>query len=604
MKNLKKLLCLLLCAVMLTGAAYTPASASFLTEKAVSTKESRISFGDKINDIIQTVVKGICKIYPKPRTWKSIDEFTGENVYNENSGRKAYQTEKSENAVWRVGYSQGSIIPEDFAAGKYYLGRQLNFFACLNSAKAEGVLDDQMVRVICLDDNTGKGAVVMAVIDGLGVTSATIRKIRAELTDYVKDGRIAAVNVSATHCHSALDTQGVSTSFSYVLLANVITNLLGTDRAKTSNDAFIENLINVSVDNIKKAYDNMEKGKMYYDTADIGDYARDKRGYIDQSNTPTAGILHFVPENEGSKETYFVNMTCHPTNVSAKAELVSSDYPFYIDYIMKSNNKNFIMTQGAVGQISGKGLSVENKENYLKATNELSLKEKVTEELYDKSSVDSADIFGEKMAEIFLNAKNDGEEEIEPIINAKYTSTSFTTDNYTLHLACRIRLVDNEVYTTGSGLDDVCLPSEIGYLEFGGRVAYGLYPCELYPEVFHGQGIITNDKENYSYDGTQWTIKSGSEMVKDKLGSNIDTYAICFANDYIGYVVPDNFYSGWGHWALKGSDCANYTYDTSKSIFDYAFAGTADQILSAGKECASTIMNGFESIIDAIAQGK
>ncbi|MCR5151402.1 MAG: hypothetical protein K6B52_09295 [Clostridiales bacterium] len=591
MKTLKKLMAILLCFALISGSAMVISDAG-LTERIVSTSDSRKAFGNKINSVIQTIVKGVCRVYPKPASWKSLDKYTGENVYNEDDGRQDYQRQKTENAVWKAGYSSASIIPADFKIGKYYLGRQLNLFASGESAKAKGILDDQRVRVICLDDNSGAGAVVMAVIDGLGVTGTTIRKIRKALSSYIEDGRIAAVNISATHCHSALDTQGVSTSFSYVFTANILTNLLGLDKASTSNDPFIENLVNVTAEQIKKAYANMEEGEMYYSKADISSLCGDKRGYVEKQNMPKAGIVRFVPNNRQSKPTYLVNFTCHPTNVSASAGLVSADYVYYMDECFKQAGANFVMTQGAVGQISASSFEVENKENYTSISS--SCKEKIGEKLYKKSGVEKADSLGEKAAEILLKASNENEEKIEPILNTKYKEIYFKAQNYIMNLACQTRLVDNEVYTTGKGIDDVVMPSEIGYVELGSRVAFGLFPCELYPEVFHGQEIITADKENYSWDGNQWEIPAAKDMVRE----GIDIYSVCFANDYIGYVVPDNFYSGWGHWSLRGSDRANYQYDTNASFFEYAFGGTADQILSAGKHCASQIMNTFKRITD------
>lgn len=592
MKRSKKLFAALLCAALLLTSLTVPSSAS-VTSSVTGTKESRVAFGNRINSIIQGVVKGICKVYPAPRTWKNISEYDSTYVYDEKDGRQDYLTDAAEQAQWQVGYASGSIIPDDFAAGKYVLGRQLNF---AGGGKAQGILDDQRVRVICLDDGSGQGAVVIAVIDGLGVTSNTIRLIREACADYTKDGRIAAINVSATHCHSALDTQGVSANFMAVLTKNIFTNLLGQKRAATNNDAFIDNLIRVSAEKIKEAYQNKESGKLYYDVADSAALARDKRGYIDSENLADAGILRFEPANSSSKGTYLVNYTCHPTCASANAGLVSSDYIFYTDYMMQKAGYNFIMTQGAVGQVSSSGISVSHEEKYLTASRELNLKEKVGEELYEKSSCRGTDAYGEAVAELILSAATDNraEEELKPVLNAKYRYVAFSADNYTLHLACRCRLVDNPVYKTGRGFNDMVLPSEVGYVEFGSRVAFGLYPCELYPEVFGGKGMVTNDVENYSWDGTEWTIPAAAEMVRQ----GVDVYAVCFANDYIGYVVPDNFYSGWGHWALKGSDRANYEYDPNASIFDYAFGGTADELLSAAKHSASKIMTAFQAIAD------
>ena len=591
-KSIKKPIALVLCLCLLLPLFSTFAGASKLNENITATAESRKNFGDRINTVIQTIVKGVCRLYPAPRSWKDISEYTGENIYDEKDGRQTYQTETAENAVWRVGYESASIIPGDFAKNKYYMGRQLNVVSFTEAAKCDGVLDDQRVRIICMDDSTGGGAVVMAVIDGIGMTSTTIREIRARLSDYVDSGKIAAINVSATHTHSAIDTQGVSTSMLYVMFANFTTNLFGLPKARTSNDPFIDNLISVTVEGIKKAYDAMEPGTLSYDSVDVSPYIRDKRGYIVGENLPDVGIVRFDPENEEHKSTYLVNMTCHPTNVNAGRGLVSADYPFYMDEMFRRSGYNFIMLQGAVGQISGNGSDIKGTGDYNKLCREFGYREKYGDEFVERLGVESADAFAEKMTEIILDASSDGEELLEPRLNTKYTYVGFTASNYTLHLAVRIRLVDNEVYRTGKGIDDFVLPSEVGLLELGGRLAFGLFPAELYPEVFHGEGIITEDKDNYSWDGTAWDIPSAAEM----LGADRDVYAVSFANDYIGYVVPDNFYSGWGHWALKGSDRANYVYDPNESVFAYAFGGTADEILSADRNGASKIMNAFESL--------
>ncbi len=598
MKKMRKILAVVLCFTILT-CSFSVVSKASLTSSLTETFESRKNFGNAIDKIIQGLLRGFNSIYPRPMTWKSIDKYTGENVYDEDDGRADYLTEAADGASWNVGYASGSIIPDDFEENKYYMGRQLNVVASAAIAKADGILDDQRVRVICINDkDDGQGAVVMAVIDGLGVTSGTIRAIRAALSDYTESGKIASINISATHTHSALDTQGVSTSMLYVLFANTFTNIFGLNRAKTSNDPFIEKIKSVTVSKIKEAYDGMESGKLYYDTVDGSELIYDKRGYITSENIPPIGVLHFTPDNSENKDTYFVNMTCHPTNVSAKAGLVSADYVYYMDYAFGKADCNFIMTQGAVGEISGLGGNYIKEGKYNSAIEELGYIEKFGVDMVNKTSVLEADAFAEKMTEIIFDNIEDGEEELQPIINNKYTYTQFKTTNYALHLACRCRLVDNPVYTTGLGLDDVVLPSEIGYIEFGSRVAFGLYPAELYPEVFHGAGIITEDLENYSWDGSKWEIPAAKDMVRD----GIDLYAVCFANDYIGYVVTDNYYSGWGHWALKGSDKAYFEYDPDASIFDYAFRGTADELLSAGKNIGSQIMNGFNGLVDNLGK--
>lgn len=70
-----------------------------------------------------------------------------------------------------------------------------------------GVIDDQAVRVICLDDSSGRGSVVFAVIDCVGISGTDIRRIRERLADFAKENNIVSINISSIHCHSAIDTQ-------------------------------------------------------------------------------------------------------------------------------------------------------------------------------------------------------------------------------------------------------------------------------------------------------------------------------------------------------------------------------------------------------------
>lgn len=593
MKKRAKLIAVLMSVIIIFSSLTFSSEAGVITEKVTATKESRHAFGERIDRIIQTVVKGVCSVYPEPRDRKNLSEYTGENVYADGDGRKGYESAPAEGAKWRLGYASASIIPDDFAKNKYYMGRQLNVVSFTDAAKCDGVLDDQRVRVACLDDSSGRGAVVFAVIDGLGVTSATIRTIRSRLADYVKDGRIAAVNVSATHTHSAIDTQGVSTSMLYVMLANTFTNIFGLRRARTPNDPFIENLIDVTVAQIEKAYAGMTEGTLLYDSVDITGCTRDKRGYVVGGDLPGAGVLRFEPDDSSRRGVYLVNMTCHPTNVNAGCGLVSADYPYYMDRSFDKAGYDFLMFQGAVGQITGNGGDIKNTGDYNKLCEEYGYEEKYGKEFFDKLGVASADAFAEKVTEIILGAAQDGEEELPAVINTNYNYVEFVAGNQTLQLACKIRLVDNEVYKRSNKSGDAVLPTEIGCVELGGRMALGLFPCELYPEVFHGMEVITDPNDNYSWDGSDWPFPAARAMMK----RDVDVYAVSFANDYIGYVVPDNFYSGWGHWALKGSDRADFEYDPSASIFSYAFAGTADEILSADKSNASKIMTVFRETV-------
>ncbi len=546
-----------------------------------------------LNVLTQALLRGVLDAFADPVNWKNIEDYNAEaeNIY---FGRDTYQTQAQANAEWKLGYASASVLPDDVGETKYSVGRSLvitSFFGGvpMRGATAESVLDDQRVRVIAVDDGTGEGAVIIAVIDGIGVGSGTIRAIREKLTPYVESGKVSSINISATHSHTALDTQGVSTPFIYALIAGLSRNAKeNPEKYPTYNDTFMENLVDTSAETIETAINNMEPGKLYYDTADASGFVYDKRYEVE--DVPPVGILRFDPTNAQSKETYLANISCHPTIANSKNCAVSADYIYYLDKNFQMAGHNFIFVQGAVGQLSASdGASVISNEELAERIDDYDI---TIDEEY-RSGIESRvrQMIGlaDDFSSLILSAKADGEEELAPVINAKHQEITFTTSNYLLRLACQMKLVDNVIYRSGDGVDEVMLPSEVGYVEFGNRMAFGLYPAELYPEVFHGD--VTGADESWS--GEEWTYDSMPDYVKKNLSANIDLYAMCFANDYIGYVVPDTYYAFFGHIIPMGDNTAWGGGNTGNDE-------VMDEILSAGKGTASNIVETFQTLIDNI----
>lgn len=202
-----------------------------------------------LNVIVEGLVKSICAIYVNPKDWKSIDDYNSDEI-GFMPGRDTYQTSAGENNVWKLGYSKKSVVPDDIDSGKYNIGRDL-----LNKF-AQGVYDDQCIRVAVIDDNSGEGAVVLGAIDSLGVTSTDTRTIRKAVLDYCESQgiKVASINISATHAHSVLDTQGVSTEFFKKLFGAFWCNLIGfngTMSGLETAEIFKQHFINVSIEAIK-----------------------------------------------------------------------------------------------------------------------------------------------------------------------------------------------------------------------------------------------------------------------------------------------------------------------------------------------------------------
>lgn len=495
-----------------------------------------------LNVIVEVLVKTICAVYPDPAGWKDLSEHSTEAFL---PGRDEYKTSADAGNYWSLGYSSRSLIPDDFESGKYYLGRDLM------NKKAEGIYDDMRIRVAVLDDNSGDGAVVLAGIDALGVTSTDVRAIRAGVLEYCRNNGIAvsSINIMSTHAHSALDTQGVSTEFFYKLFASSIHNLLGLQGELPFMEApayFKQYFIGQSILAITEAFEDMEKGSLYFDSIDASEYIKDKRKLVSKEDIPEIASLYFIPDS-GSEATYIADITCHPTSFSANNGLVASDYIYYIDqYIKAQEGANFVMIQGAVGQLTRDNTDIDT----------------TGMDEWEEKGADTK-FLGETFGEYIISAEY--ETELEPIINAHHEEMLVTPENSILALACKVNLVNNQVYYTEDGVGII---SEIGYLEFGNKVGFALFPGELYPEVFWGHEIIGDT----TWDGSEWKYSSLHNSV-----DGVKVYAVSLANDALGYVLTDDNFAFMGH--IIGE-------------------GIADEVLSVGKHTGSYFVGNYFELLD------
>lgn len=495
-----------------------------------------------LNVIVEVLVKTICTIYPDPAGWKDLADHSTDTFLE---GRDEYKTSANAGNCWSLGYSSRSLIPDDFESGKYYLGRDLM------NKKAEGIYDDMRIRVAVLDDNSGDGAVVLGAIDALGVTSTDVRSIRAGVLEYCKQEGIAvsSINIMSTHAHSALDTQGVSTEFFYKLFVSSIQNLLGIQGELPFMEApayFKQYFVEQSIIAVTEAFEDMESGSLYYDSIDASEYIKDKRDLVSKEDIPEIAALYFVPDS-GSEDTYIADITCHPTSFSASNGLVASDYIYYIDeYIKAQEGANFVMIQGACGQLTRDNIDVDT----------------TGMDEWEEKGADTK-FLGETFGEFIISAEY--ETELDPIINVHHKEIVITPENSILALACEINLVNNQVYYLEDGVGII---SEMGYLEFGNKVGFALFPGEFYPEVFWGHEIIGDT----TWDGSDWQYASLADSVE-----GVDVYCVSLANDALGYVLTDDNFAFMGH--IIGE-------------------GIADEVLSVGKHTGSYFVSNYLELLD------
>ena len=541
-KGFTKIISFVLCFAMLLSCGSV---VSFAAE------ESGVSFGDSIakgfynalNGIVEGLVSAICKLYPNPADWQNLSDYDSDEV-GFMAGRDTYQKGAEEGNFWSLGYASLSILPDDVDEGKYNLGRDL-----MNKI-AEGVYDDQRVRVAVIDDNSGEGAVVMGAIDGMGLTSTDVRAIRAGVLAYCEEigFDVASINFSATHAHSVLDTQGVSTEFFKKLLLGFAYNAMGKTESVPGMEAadyFKQYFIAQSIEAVKLAIADMESGKLYFDEIDFSEFIKDKRGLIAKEDVPATAALCFVPDS-GSEMTYITDITCHATSFSASNGLVGSDYIYYMDqYLKEQTGANLVMVPGAVGQMS-RDIEVDTTG---------------MTEWEDMGA--SAKALGAEFAKLVLAA--DFSNELDPVLNVTHKEIFITPENSILVLACEIRLVNNKVFLDNNG--NALMPSEMGYLEFGNEFAFAIMPAEFYPETFWDDEITNST----TWDGTEWPYDSLSEAVE-----GVTIYPISITNDALGYVLTDNNFAFMGH--IIGEEIA-------------------DEVLSVGKHMGSFLVEEYYEMI-------
>lgn len=499
-----------------------------------------------LNKVVEGLVKVIAAMVVAPDSWIKKSDFDDSLILK---GRDIYATSAKEGNEWSLGFASRSLIPEDIESGKYYIGRDLN------NRFASGVYDDMRIRIAAIDDGSGEGITLVGAIDALGVNSTDIRSIREGVLKAFegKGINISGINIMSTHSHTALDTQGVGTEFFYKLFTASFVNLFGIKKQSKleAADYFKSYFIEQSIIAATNAIKTMEPGKLYFSEIDISEYTKDKRGLVSKEDLPKAAVLKFIPSS-GEAATYLMNNTCHPTSFSASTGLVSSDYIYFLDRYLADNDNgaHLVLFQGSLGQISRdniKGDSTGMSE-------------------WDAMGCSTREL-GENFAKLVLAA--DFSEELDPIINEKHETIWLYPTNTILLLACKINLVNQQVCYDGL---KKCIASEIGYLEFGHKVGFAMFPGELYPEVFWGHEIIGDT----TWDGTEWPYESLHHSVE-----GVDVYCISLANDATGYVVTDDNFAFMGH--IIGDGIADETLSAGKRMGSYQVSAFLDLVSSLDK---------------------
>ncbi len=390
---------------------------------------------------------------------------------------------------WTVGFSKAVLTPTDVNSDKYYIA------GYGSNNPAQGVLDDIFARAIYMDDNTGRGGVVMCAVDCVGLSRADINVIRSIVIESKEIPTLKSINIASTHAHSSVDTQG----------------LWGEEFYKTGrNKAFMSSLHQKAAQTIIDAYKNSKDGSLFVGEIDAAGMQADVRTPVVFDSALTR--IRFAP-SDGSAETYLINFACHAELLGKLTTKISADFPAYMikEIETQTSGANALFVNGAIGgMISAKEITeVYNNEEF-------------DCEAYTKQ-------FGTDLGELAMSIST--EEELSPLCNIASKTITVKCDNTQLVLARFLGVLNNDIIRH-SFMNGASILSEVSYLELGDeQISMFLIPGELYPELESGNFLPSGEAANEF----EADYKVLSEMTNCKY-----SFVVGLCNDELGYIIPDN----------------------------------------------------------------
>ena len=496
------------------------------------------------DQLIDVILKGLNKKIPAVQFEKK-ENFTSEMFFE---GMEDYLSTPAANAVWSLGYGSASLQTGDELDGKHYVGGSLSF---PKTKAATEIYDDQRVRVIAVNDGSGRGTVVFASLDAFGLSYPDVRGIRKELADFATANNIVGINISVLHQHSCVDTFGMNGDLLKMIFTNpalnVINNTFGTDYKLLNgqNESFMEHLYDVTVDSIKQAVNSMTTGKMYYSEIEAGEFIHDKREPMVYDTK--VHRFRFVPDN-GTKETWLCNMAIHCVGNGAAGTAITGDYPYYVEQEVNKAGANYIQIQGAELAITTSHSSLDIPEG--------------------TPRLESLKIYGTALGKHIVES-DVAETEVAPLLNYRMKEYTVPVTNQILAFAGKLGALTNKVVATDDNNTELEVVTELGYLEFGTELAVAVIPGELEPAIAYG-GYL--DAEN-SWTGTDFDYPTLQEIV----GADKELLVFGLTNDQIGYILEDNDYSS-------------------------ILSGVNEEIVATGCSAGSTTINAFEELVDSIGR--
>ena len=550
---------------------------------------------EKQTELLHKIIYGGLKIFSDSikdgKDFLPSDAYVTEDFF---AGTEEFTEKISKKNKWSLGYANVSLTPVDYAERAYYMGGYIvpeNRFKNL----IEEVVDGMQGRAIALDDGSGRGISLFCTVDCIGITNGDVRIIRKKFaekfSELYPDGKIASINIFATHSHSCVDTEGLWTEFPGKLFRNLKRKYTGKGVLERGADEQYMRFLCESVCNtLINAVKDMCGGEMTVAQKDITEK------YFKNKNRPSAsGIvtditrLTFTPDDKKKTPTIIVNLPAHPdvAGLPVKSEKGSGrrlcgEYVYYMGETINKAGYNFMFFNGAICAIymscgaTNDGLHLKHRyEQSARFGREmgritLSLTKSIGEIKKDNLLYNNKEILKET-AEALQNGgeytlwcenwEPVKEEKVEPILNIRLKEVKIPIENPLMAAAGKLKLANYKILVEGE--KKYAVYSEIGYLELGKKLKIAMVPGEFCCD------LLTGGKSLYAENSVEHR-DFGIPSIREIFGE--ETMVFGLANDEIGYIVPDN---------------------------DYTMGDPADhyhELVSLGCKTGSSIMKGFEEI--------
>ena len=545
-----------------------------------------------INDLLGTALK---LVIPDSAAVDDYEKFNIDEYDNFYPGMDTFIDESQGEKVWSLGYGKASVLPADFGEKEYAKGAYLPYvFGNDMYTDEDGNKEDLMARAVVMNDGSGRGNVVFIALDAMGFANADVRLVREALKDIAKEHNIVSINISCTHIHTGIDSQGVWTDPIGCIVNNVFSKFTGNVRFGVER-SFIESVISGSKKAVEDALADMTTGELYYSKLDVEDYVYDRTAPI--ALDTNLYKLEFDPFAQDKTPTIIATFACHPESASydwASADpekTLSFDKKFTADFIwsaemvMNDAGYNFIFIQGNVSTVtSARRLTGDGVDEFPGNAHYTSIRYgyEIAYLLLGMNMTEAERIeLNEATGDRLEIAKYNGQEnytvwydglatvdavKVKPVLNIKLKQFTVQIDNNIIVLLGKTSVADNYILKDNWGR--YYTVTEVGYLEIGDNMKVYMSPGETFGELLLGG------------DGAE-----GFEFAPIREYTGEDIIIMDLMNDAAGYVAnPANY-------CLAGIQ-----YNEKSDAYD----SDTWCLISYGKGAAPAFIGNFYDVYDSV----